>query len=511
MARTIDLTKTVYELASEHEDFVDIMASLGFTEIRKKVMLNSVGKLMTVPKGAKMKRIPMEQIVAAFKERGYEVTGYEGAEAKTEQPQFTYVQSDSRTEQLKGYLRRLSAGEDLESVRKDFAEKFSSVEAAEIMRAEQELMKEGTPLKEVQKLCDIHSALFHGKTREERIANTEKEVAASVQREKLRERLRVGDGTSGMQEKANVAMAKENEGKAAELRAINGHPVQTFYRENEALEALLAEDIDLVEKVRRVRAISIHYAKKGDLLYPHLKVKYDITGPSTVMWTVDDEIRDTLSALDRQSEHDGDWMQRAEAVLQRAEEMIFKENNILLPLCAANFSEDEWKQIYRDSKQYNVCLGVEPKVWNDAEQQVQAIKYHEGEIVMPGGHLTIEQLTAMLDTFPIEITFVDADNINRYFNDGPQAKVFKRPQMAIDREVFSCHPPKIEPMVRAIIDDFRSGRRDQVPVWMEKQGRAMLVLYMAVRDKQGQYLGTVEMVQDMEFAREHFMNYTNEK
>ena len=130
---------------------------------------------------------------------------------------------------------------------------------------------------------------------------------------------------------------------------------------------------------------------------------------------------------------------------------------------------------------------------------------------MPGGHLTIEQLTAMLDTFPIEITFVDADNINRYFNDGPQAKVFKRPQMAIDREVFSCHPPKIEPMVRAIIDDFRGGRRNLVPVWMEKQGRAILVLYMAVRDKQGQYLGTVEVVQDMEFAREHFMKQTNDK
>lgn len=164
------------------------------------------------------------------------------------------------------------------------------------MHAEQELMKEGTPLKEVQKLCDIHSALFHGKTREERIANTEKEVAASVQREKLRE-----------QEKANVAMAKDNEGKTAELRAIDGHPVQTFYRENEVLESLLAEDMDLAEKIRRVREISIHYAKKGDLLYPHLKVKYDITGPSTVMWTVDDEIRDTLSALDRQQEHDDEW------------------------------------------------------------------------------------------------------------------------------------------------------------------------------------------------------------
>ena len=121
---------------------------------------------------------------------------------------------------------------------------------------------------------------------------------------------------------------------------------------------------------------------------------------------------------------------------------------------------------------------------------------------MPGGHMTVPQLTAMLNTIPAEISFIDGENINRYFNEGP--KVFKRPGMAIDREVFSCHPPKIEPMVRAIIDDFRSGRRDSVPVWMEKGGRSMLVTYMAVRDKQRGYLGTVELVQDMEFAREHF-------
>ena len=126
---------------------------------------------------------------------------------------------------------------------------------------------------------------------------------------------------------------------------------------------------------------------------------------------------------------------------------------------------------------------------------------------MPGGHLTPAQLTALLNTIPMEITFVDADNINRFFNEGP--KVFKRPGMAIDRVVFSCHTPKIEPMVRQIIDDFRSGKRDEVPVWMEKGGKTMLVRYFAVRDSEGNYLGTAELVQDMEFAKEHFMNRTN--
>ena len=121
---------------------------------------------------------------------------------------------------------------------------------------------------------------------------------------------------------------------------------------------------------------------------------------------------------------------------------------------------------------------------------------------MPGGHLTVAQLTAMLNTIPVEITFVDEDNINRFFNEGP--KVFKRPGMAIDREVFSCHPPKIEQQVRRIIEEFRAGTLDKVPVWMDKNGRTMLVTYMAVRDKSGKYLGTMELVQDMEFAKEYF-------
>ena len=123
---------------------------------------------------------------------------------------------------------------------------------------------------------------------------------------------------------------------------------------------------------------------------------------------------------------------------------------------------------------------------------------------MPGGSLTREQLTALLNTIPMEITFVDAANINRFFNETKGPKAFKRPAMALGREVFSCHPPKVEPMVRQIIDDFRNNRRDEVPVWMEKNGRTFLVKYMAVRDKAGNYLGTVEVVQDMEFAKEHF-------
>lgn len=388
------------------------------------------------------------------------------------------TKKEQRIKKLTEYLQRLGAGEELEEVRKDFIKEFSDVQASEIMEAEQELMKQGTPLEEVQRLCDVHAALFHGVTPEEEM----KKRQSFEQKEY---------GNKSQQ--------------AQELEQVEGHPLYTLTKENQALLKLLqqfagSEDENLLSIIGQ---FAVHYAKKGDLLYPHLKVKYGIAGPSDVMWTVDDEIRDEYSALMRESQRGDEWNKRLRAVLKRIEEMVHKEQNILFPICAVNFTKEEWMGIYRDAKDYIVCFGVEDIHWQEAEDQ-EIVRENSGkdEIVLPGGHMTLEQLTALLNTVPLEITFIDVDNINRFFNEGP--KVFKRPGMALDREVFSCHPPKIEPMVRAIIDDFRHGRKDRVPVWMEKGGRTMLVTYMAVRDKNGKYVGTAEFVQDMEFAKEHF-------
>ena len=84
----------------------------------------------------------------------------------------------------------------------------------------------------------------------------------------------------------------------------------------------------------QLREISVHYAKKGDLLYPHLKVKYGISGPSAVMWTSDDEIRDELAALAKKKEQDEEWLEEFERVLVRMEEMIYKgRKNFISQLC----------------------------------------------------------------------------------------------------------------------------------------------------------------------------------
>ena len=390
------------------------------------------------------------------------------------------------TGRIKEYLKRLGQGEDLELVRADFVKEFESVDAAEIMAAEQQLIEEGTPITEVQRLCDVHAALFHGTNSSENFAVAERKFAASVKEQKL--------------------------AVAAELVKTKGHPLYTFTRENEELghrikacKKAIADGTLSRADVDAIRPVATHYAKKGDLLYPVLKVVHGISGPSDVMWTVDDEIRDEISALLKDEKlGDETWNKRLEAVLKRADDMIYKEANILFPNCALHFTKEEWYGIYRDSKDYAECFGVENARWEEAEQaKREAVSTIDNEkIVLAGGSMTVEELEAVLNTIPLEITFVDVSDTNRYFNAG--TKVFKRPEMAIGRDVYSCHPPKIEQQVRKIIGGFKDGSLDRVPVWMDKNGRTMLVTYLAVRNQKGQYLGTLELVQDMEFAKEHF-------
>lgn len=651
MDKILDLDKSVASLVKEYPEVADIMVELGFTEIKNPAMLASVGRIMNLKKGSQIKKIPMEEIVRAFREKGFEITdggkpfpaestdsveeakiakaADSAEEAKiakeTDSAEATKAPVD-RAEALRSLLDRLSEGEDLESVRADFVRDFKDVDPAEIMRAEQGLMESGMPLSKVQKLCDVHSALFHGDTREEQIANAERAVQASLKNQ------------AGKEEKNYINKSLE----ADALIQIPGHPLSTFTKENQALgqylentkarweslveslsgkaggknkaegaegvkgaqgapdwEALLAA---FSEELTKLRSFTVHYAKKGDLLYPLLKVKYDISGPSQVMWTVDDEIRDTLGELkrelsekskgvralkntgedldDEEEEYIRSKAEIAESILNsfflknflavrnRMEEMIYKEENILFPMCALQFQKEEWIQIYFDSKDYEACFSVENESWKEAEEngntpekwravegageaereegrketsEERSGDFHaaelpqgagkmledllrrveslegksgnrgesssasDGEIIMPGGHLKKNELIAMLNTLPVEITFVDKDNINRFFNEG--SKVFKRPQMAIDREVFSCHPPKVEPMVRMIIGNFRDGKEDEVPIWMEKGGKPFLVRYMAVRDKEQNYVGTLEAVTDMTEVKEHFRQY----
>lgn len=521
MEKKLDLSKSVYDLVKEYPEVTEIMKSLGFSEITNKVMLNSVGKIMTIPKGAKMKGVSMMDIVSAFMKAGFTLEGEmpnlhgDDASAKdaTVEAATTQVEASNATQnteantnenteanaedtvtdservvQLKGFLKRLGTGEELGSVREDFASQFKHVEASEIMKAEQGLMREGTPLEEVQQLCDLHSALFHGSTIHEQMDAEHAKVEA-------------------------VLEAQEKSKSVVTLVETVGHPLNQLTEENKALDALIesirpkvADKTATIDDVNTVRQVSVHYAKKGDLLYPKLKVDYAIGGPSMVMWTVDGDIRDQLGDLAKSSQSVDDWYRRFDELLTRAQEMVYKEQNILFPICAENFSKEEWYQIYKDTAQYEEIFGVKRIAWPEADAalatQTSKSSGDDNAIGLIGGTLTVDQLDAMLNTMPMEVTFVDHEDINRYFNEGE--KVFKRPTTAIGRDVYSCHPPKVEPIVRGIIDSFRKGDRDNVAVWLEKQGRPFYVNYMAVRDQNNNYIGTLELVQDMQFAKEHF-------
>ena len=187
------------------------------------------------------------------------------------------------------------------------------MDAGEIARAEQGLIEGGAKIDDVQRLCDVHSALFHGATREEKIANAEEAVMG------LAHAGARGTSTQGF------------------LTNLPGHPMHVFSLENQAISEQIARTRaalgtpDAMDELHTLSQLGVHYAKKGDLLYPVLKVRHGYSGPSDVMWGVDDEIRAELRALLGAKEQDAAWLERAEKVLTRADEMVYKEANILLP------------------------------------------------------------------------------------------------------------------------------------------------------------------------------------
>ena len=585
--KVLDMKRNVHDLATEFPEVIDIMIELGFKDISNPVALNTMGRVMTIPKGSQIKGIDLESIVNLFEDKGFEVINVpeiekkkkaQTAEVKDEpaKPTFdisklnipdfakAYIREDGTVEVdkvpdfvknfldadgridpsklpsfmagsekkaeegpaqeetkkpknaserevlLRSYIERLTNGEDLETVRAEFVENFKEVDALEIANAEQHLIKSGVPYQEVQKLCDVHSALFHGSTKQEKIMNAEKAVAASKEAAQRR--------MNGANDR------KEAEVKAQALVAEPGHPLNVLTLENEGIAEQIAvvnklfEDgadrTVITEELNKLRAVSIHYAKKGDIIYTILKTRYDVTGPSDVMWTVDDEIRDELRRVTDGTLSDEEWLEKSKAVVKRAEEMLFKEANILFPICVQFFKDEEWEEVGRDLKEYDYCLlKEEPAEWDKASKEDythRAAKEGKNgaagndEVIFALGHMTPYQLEAMLNTIPLELTFVDHVDMNRYYNDNGEKKLFKRPISSLDREVYTCHPPTIEPMVRSIISSFKSGAQDKVEVWMNKGENEVLVSYRAVRDPQGNYVGTLECVQIMDEIRDHY-------
>ena len=303
-----------------------------------------------------------------------------------------------------------------------------------------------------------------------------------------------------------------------------GHPVSLLRAENAGLGAVLdsiaaqlsgrgVPDAAIVIKaLQEFNGVRAHYAKKEELLMAQL-YKYGVTGPSQVMWDEDDEIKKELGTLTRAVMDDADnvliYKGRIAALVEKARGMMAKEEKILFPLCLRFFTAEEWKKIYRDFPEMGMAFVEKPAKWEEGENwaadELAKVKGQDilaGKILLPTGELTVKQLSALLSLLPLDLTFIDAEEKLRFFiNEG---RVFPRPLAALGRDVAECHPPHIVPVVRNLVADFKAKKRSSLEVARYIMGKPILVKYMAVYDDDGEYLGTLEVVQNCGHILEKF-------
>ena len=385
----------------------------------------------------------------------------------------------NRIRVLKDIIKHLHAGNPPEQVQRQMREIVRQTDYSEIMAMEQELMAEGMPVEEVRAMCDLHS---------------------QVTRNVL------------VQIPTSKAIAP-------------GHPVDTFRRENEALRNVIVEmkkvlaelqgateasaaaaiALRLRQSFNELMDVDKHYQRKEHALFSYLE-RHGITGPSKVMWAKDDDARNLLKLLGQCLQLDlsavDPWkaklLEAATAALSAVQEMIYKEENILLPMSLETLSEDEWAEIWSASPKYGWCI-VEPQLGYTPAVSVTLDSINvppSGALMLPTGNVSLEQLIAIFSTLPVDLTYVDADDRVAFFTEGPD-RIFARSKTIIGRKVQNCHPPRSVGTVEQILGDFHAGRQNVAEFWINFHDKFVHVRYFAVRNSDGAYLGTLELTQDL--------------
>ena len=378
-----------------------------------------------------------------------------------------------RQEKLKELMLRLHQGEKEEIIQEEFNRHFDSVSPYEIQVMERNLMQEGITYEEIMRLCKIHASLMSAKV-----------------------------------EAGEVMPDFDKE----------GHPVMVLKKENLALRGaidrierllqayLSSKDDELLKGLKRqiglLDQFENHYLRKEYALFPIMESK-GITAPPKVMWGVHDEIRKIYKnfkqAFDEQAD---DVMEQFLVAKEELLEMIFKEENILIPMVAQAFHVDDWEKMAQDTPQYGYCIVTPEAEWK-VEKKPSTIQSKEeiqetGDIPLSTGSLSLEQLDLLLNLLPMELSFVDKDNIVKYYNEGNgEEKIFKRTKSAIGRDVINCHPPKSHAIVKQLFEQLRSGQKEKEEMWFKKEDKMIHVTYHAVRNAQGEYMGVLEYVQNI--------------
>lgn len=394
--------------------------------------------------------------------------------------------SKHRQEILKKLIKSLHEGKTVEDVKEEFKKHFSNVSTSEISQIEQALVKEGMAVEEVQRLCDVHASVFDGSI--------------------------------------------EDIHSSKDFSKIIGHPVNILMEENIAITKVIEEEIiPYLEQYLKTKdntsilmlrigfdrlwEVDIHYSRKEYLIFPHLE-KRAITTPPKVMWGVDDEIRadikDVIKYLSQPQINDEELKTKIESTTKKVLDMVFKENNILIPLLIDTLTFYDWIKIDEATPEHGYCLvkparswKVEPTENEEATKVEKEIKKEvvKDEIEFDAGSLTQNEINAIFNTIPFDMTFVGADDKVKYFTQGKE-RIFDRPKTIIGREVSMCHPPASHHAVESLVKRLKSGERDHEDFWIQAKGMFILIRYYAVRNKDGNYLGTLEVTQDIKPVRE---------
>ncbi|MCC7498904.1 MAG: DUF438 domain-containing protein [Bryobacterales bacterium] len=386
---------------------------------------------------------------------------------------------DNRTQRvrtLKEIIQRLHKGEAPDAVRGSLRQLVRETDYSEIAEMEQQLIDEGMPVAEVMGMCDLHSQV----TREILVQLQPAPLAAGHPVETMR--------------RENAALVKVLERLNRAMTAV-----QDATSEQDAAGPVM----EWRQALNELQDVDKHYQRKEHLFFTCLE-RHQVMGPPKVMWGKDDEVRELLkdlsAALRERDTSLGELKLLAAttgvAAAAAVQEMIYKEEQILLPLCQGKFTAQDWGEIWASSPRYGWCL-VEPgQDYNPPEGPVKEGAAQLDGIALPTGTLTLEQLRAIFEALPVDLTFVDADDRVAFFSEG-KSRLFSRSKAIIGRKVQNCHPPRSVDIVERILADFRGGRQSVAEFWIPFHGQFVHIRYFAVRDSGGRYAGTLEVTQDV--------------
>jgi hypothetical protein len=391
--------------------------------------------------------------------------------------------SKDRKKKLKELILKLHHGESEEQVRQELMDSLSQIPYGEVVEVEQELISEGLPEEEILKLCDAHSSVLQG--------NVDLTLSKAIP-----------DGHP------IDVLINEN----IELKKVTIQITETLLEiENNQGGNLQASILNLRGFFNSLMDVDKHYQRKEYLLFPFLE-NQGITGPPKVMWGKHDEIRElikgSLEILKTSDITREELLASAEIVMMPAlkgvNEMIPKEEEILFPMALDKLSEADWYEISKQSLEIGYCL-YDPQIkWKPQgakEVSINEVQKSGSQIQLPSGSFSAEELLSILNTLPIDMTFVDKDDKVKYFSQGAE-RIFNRTRAILNRDVRYCHPPASAHIVDKIIDDFKSGRQSRAPFWINMEDKMIHIEYFALRNETGEYLGTLEVSHNVSVYRE---------